>query len=159
MCSAFRTFPGWTALSPMAIPAAMAYILLRPLLDDVPDDERCGVTPGHVLPINDQWHPLLMRGLSVIPDLQSGDSVWWHCDLIHGVAPVRDQQDWGNVMYVPAAPMCAKNAAYARKVTARFAAGESPDDFPEEHYETHWTGRFTAAELNPIGRRGLRIDS
>jgi hypothetical protein len=27
------------------IPEAMAYILLRPLLDDVPEDELCGVAP------------------------------------------------------------------------------------------------------------------
>ncbi len=55
-CSVFRTFQGWTALSDMipgpgaaargAIPEAMAYILLRPLLDDVPEDELCGVAPG-----------------------------------------------------------------------------------------------------------------
>ena len=54
MCSAFRTFQGWTALSDMAhdqgvlqtvpIPGAMAYLMLRPLLSDVPDDEMCGVT-------------------------------------------------------------------------------------------------------------------
>ncbi len=52
-CSVFRTFQGWTALSDMIpgqgllhvvpIPEAMAYILLRPLLDDVPEDELCGV--------------------------------------------------------------------------------------------------------------------
>lgn len=64
-CSVFRTFQGWTALSQMAqhqgvlftvpIPAAMAYILLRALLDDVPEDEMCGVTARQVLPINDRW--------------------------------------------------------------------------------------------------------
>ena len=47
MCSAFRTFQGWTALSDMAptegvlhvvpIPSAMAYLLLRALQDDVAD--------------------------------------------------------------------------------------------------------------------------
>ena len=45
MCSVFRTFQGWTALSDMAhdqgvlhtvpIPEAMAYLMLRPLLSDV----------------------------------------------------------------------------------------------------------------------------
>jgi hypothetical protein len=53
MCSAFRTFQGWTALLDMAhdqgvlhtvpIPAAMAYLMLRPLLADVPDDDMCGI--------------------------------------------------------------------------------------------------------------------
>ncbi len=168
MCSAFRTFQGWTALSEMKndqgvlftvpIPAAMAYVLLRTLLDDVADDDLCGATPRHVLPVNEKWHPLLMQGRTNIPDLRPGDSVWWHCDLIHGVSPVENQRGWGNVMYIPAAPMCDKNANYAVKVAQRFAAGESPDDFPDEHYETDWAGRFTEAELNHNGRRALRLE-
>lgn len=168
MCSVFRTFQGWTALSEMRndqgvlatvpIPEAMAYILLRALRDDVADDDLCGVTPRHVLAVTEQWHPLLLRGYTVTPDLAPGDSVWWHCDLIHGVQPVRDQQGWGNVMYIPAAPMCERNATYARAVAQRFRAGESPDDFPAEHYETDWADRFTEADLNPMGRRALRLD-
>ena len=27
------------------------------------------------------------RGAQGIPDIRAGDSVWWHCDMIHGVAP------------------------------------------------------------------------
>lgn len=117
-CSVFRTFQGWTALSDMLpgqgllhvvpIPEAMAYVLLRPLLDDVPDDELCGVAPGKVLPVSEKWHPLLMKALTSIPAITAGDSVWWHCDVIHCVAPVDNQQGWGNVMYIPAAPMCEK---------------------------------------------------
>ncbi|PMQ07865.1 hypothetical protein PseAD21_26895 [Pseudomonas sp. AD21] len=64
--------------------------------------------PGKVLPVSPQWHPLLVAGLSPIPDVLAGDSVWWHCDVIHSVAPVQNQQGWGNVMSVPAAPMCPK---------------------------------------------------
>jgi len=141
-CSVFRTFQGWTALSDMIpdqgllhvvpIPEAMAYILLRPLLDDVPEDELCGVTPGRVLPISEKWHPLLIEALTSIPALEAGDSVWWHCDVIHSVAPVEDQQGWGNVMYIPAAPMCEKNLAYAKKVKVALETGASPGDFPRE---------------------------
>ena len=60
MCSAFRTFQGWTALSDMdhdqgvlhavPIPEAMGYLMLRPLLDDVADDDMCGVTVNQVFP-------------------------------------------------------------------------------------------------------------
>ena len=60
MCSAFRTFQGWTALSDMdhdqgvlhtvPIPEAMGYLMLRPLLADVPDDDMCGVTVEPGLP-------------------------------------------------------------------------------------------------------------
>jgi len=166
-CSAFRTFQGWTALSDMRadqgvlhtlpIPKAMAYMLLRPLLNDVPEDELCGVAPGKVLPVLQKWHPLLVQGLTPIPDVQAGDSVWWHCDVIHSVAPVQSQEGWGNVMYVPAAPMCPKNLKYAKDVCRAFEAGESPDDFPPEHYETAWKDRFTFEQLNAIGRNGLGL--
>ncbi|MCP6025535.1 DUF1479 domain-containing protein, partial [Klebsiella pneumoniae] len=91
-----------------------------------PEDELCGVAPGKVLPVSAQWHPELIEGLCSIPALQAGDSVWWHCDVIHSVAPVEDQQGWGNVMYIPAAPLCEKNAAYATKVAQALASGASP---------------------------------
>ena len=137
----------------------MAYVLLRPLLDDVPEDELCGVAPGRVLPVSEQWHPLLIEALTSIPQLEAGDSVWWHCDVIHSVAPVENQQGWGNVMYIPAAPMCEKNLAYAHKVKAALEKGASPGDFPREDYETNWEGRFTLADLNIHGKRALGIDS
>ena len=165
MCSAFRTFQGWTALSDMAhdqgvlftvpIPEAMAYLMLRPLLDDVPEDDMCGVTVNQVYPVSEKWHPLLVRAFSGIPDIQAGDSVWWHCDVIHGVAPVENQQGWGNVMYIPAAPWCPRNEEYAPKVREAFLNGDSPSDFPEEHYERSWPDRFQPEQLNETGRRGL----
>lgn len=167
MCSMFRTFQGWTALSDqkndqgvlhvVPIPEAMAYILLRALQDDVPEDELCGVTPRHVLPISEEWHPLLMRALTPIPDLQAGDSVWWHCDVIHSVAPVADQQGWGNVMYIPAAPKCEKNEKYADSIAEALRSGTSPSDFPDENYEVDWVDRFRPEDLNAIGRRALGL--
>ena len=164
-CSVFRTFQGWTALSDMIpgqgllhvvpIPEAMAYILLRPLLDDVPEDELCGVAPGRVLPVSEKWHPLLIEALTSIPALDAGDSVWWHCDVIHSVAPVENQQGWGNVMYIPAAPMCEKNLAYAKKVKEALETGASPGDFPREDYEKSWQDRFTVNDLNIHCKRAL----
>jgi hypothetical protein len=168
MCSAFRTFQGWTALSDMAhdqgvlhtvpIPGAMAYLMLRPLLHDVPEDDMCGVTVNQTFPANSTWHPLLMQALSGIPDVRAGDSVWWHCDMIHSVAPVQDQQGWGNVMYIPAAPWCPRNEKYAASVREAFITGSSPDDFPAEHYERTWGDRFHREDLNETGRRGLGFD-
>ncbi|WP_426512287.1 YbiU family protein [Dactylosporangium sp. McL0621] len=169
MCSAFRTFQGWTALSDMdhdqgvlhtvPIPSAMAYLMLRPLLPDVPEDDMCGVTVNRVFPANERWHPLLMRAQAGIPDVRAGDSVWWHCDMIHSVAPVQRQRGWGNVMYIPAAPWCARNERYAAEVRAAFATGSSPADFPEEHYERDWPERFRAEQLNATGRRGLGLQA
>ncbi len=167
MCSAFRTFQGWTALSDMRndqgvlhtvpIPKAMAYLMLRPLLDDVAEDDMCSVQPNRTFPAMEKWHALLLEAVSSIPSVQPGDSVWWHCDMIHSVAPVTDQQGWGNVMYIPAAPWCAKNAAYADLVREAFRAGRSPFDFPTEDYEATWPNRFAESDLNDIGRRGLGL--
>ncbi|MBU2665417.1 DUF1479 domain-containing protein [Actinoplanes bogorensis] len=169
MCSAFRTFQGWTALSDMdhdqgvlhtvPIPGAMAYLMLRPLLTDVPDDDMCGVTVNQVFPAGHKWHDMLMDALSGIPDVKAGDSVWWHCDMIHSVAPIQDQRGWGNVMYIPAAPWCDRNEAYAASVREAFLTGSSPSDFPAEHYERDWKNRFQEGELNEVGRRGLGLAS
>jgi hypothetical protein len=168
MCSAFRTFQGWTAISDMPrdqgvlhtvpVPGAMAYLLLRPLLTDVPDDDMCGVTVSQAFPASDKWHHLLLQGLSGIPDVRAGDSVWWHCDMIHSVAPVANQQGWANVMYIPAAPWCPRNQQYAPSVQEAFLTGSSPSDFPDEHYERNWPNRFQVQDLNEIGRRGLGFD-
>jgi Protein of unknown function (DUF1479) len=165
--SVFRSFQGWTALCDMdhdqgvlqSIPIVdvMGYLLLRPLLDDVADDDMCGVAIGRAFPAGEQWHAPLLPALSGIPDVRAGDSAWWHCDLIHGVAPVRDQQGWGNVMYIPAAPWCERNERYSEFVRAAFADGSSPDDFPEEHYERTWPDRPTIDALNDTGRRGMGL--
>ncbi|MDQ0381266.1 DUF1479 domain-containing protein [Amycolatopsis thermophila] len=165
MCSVFRTFQGWTALSDMdhdqgvlhtvPVPEAMAYLMLRPLLPDVPEDDMCGVTVNQVFPAGHKWHADLVDALTGIPDVRAGDSVWWHCDMIHSVAPVTGQKGWGNVMYIPAAPWCPRNEEYAAGVREAFLSGSSPADFPAEHYERTWTGRFTYDQLNDTGRRGL----
>jgi len=167
MCSAFRTFQGWTALSDMAptegvlhtvpIPSAMAYVLLRALQDDVADDDLCGAANGQALPISERWHPVLMPALTPIPAVEPGDTVWWHGDMIHSVGAVQNQQGWGNVMYIPASPWCEKNAAYAAECGKAFLAGTSPSDFAAEDYEVGWVGRPTAADLNPTGRAQLGL--
>ena len=61
-------------------------------------------------------------------------------------------------MYIPAAPMCEKNRAYSTRVAEHFREGTSPDDFPAENYEVQWQDRFTEADLNDIGRRGLGLE-
>jgi hypothetical protein len=167
MCSAFRTFQGWTALSDMAptegvlhvvpIPSAMAYLLLRALQDDVADDDLCGAANGQALPISERWHPVLMPALTPIPAVEPGDTVWWHGDMIHSVGAVRDQRGWGNVMYIPASPYCEKNAAYAAECGQAFLRGASPSDFAAENYETGWVGRPTVDDLSPTGRAQLGL--
>jgi hypothetical protein len=97
---------------------------------DVAADDMCGVSVYQVFPANEKWHPLLIEALSGIPDVKAGDSVWWHADMIHSVDPVVDQKDWGNVMYIPAAPWCPRNETHAASVMEAFRTGSSPSDSP-----------------------------
>lgn len=108
--------------------------------------------------MTERWHSLLLEAQSGIPDVRAGDSIWWHSDMIHGVAPVTEQSGWGNVMYIPAAPWSPRNQQYAESVRDAFLTGSSPNDFPSEHYERSWTDRPTLADLNPTERRGLGLD-
>jgi Protein of unknown function (DUF1479) len=169
MCSAFRTFQGWTALSDMRptdgvlhvvpIPSAMAYVLLRALQDDVAADDLCGALNGQALPIGERWHSPLLPALSPIPAVEPGDTVWWHCDLIHCVADDTTKARWGNVMYIPSSPYCEKNAAYAAACGEAFLAGASPPDFAPEDYEVTWRGRGGREDLNPVGRKQLGLEA
>ncbi|CDR13940.1 DUF1479 domain-containing protein [Streptomyces iranensis] len=169
MCSVFRSFQGWTALSEMRptdgvlhvvpIARAAAYLMLRPLLDDVAEDDLCGATLGRTLPVTDRWHPALAEAHTPIPAMEPGDTVWWHTDLVHSVADVNGMTRWGNVMYIAAAPGCPKNDAYAQRQAETFLRAGSPPDFAGEDYETHYEGRATTVDLTPLGRRQMGLES
>ncbi len=73
VCSMFRTYQGWTALTRQGpndgtlrlIPIAegIAYVLLRALQDDVDEGDLCGASPGRALGVSPEWHPDLVAGL------------------------------------------------------------------------------------------------
>lgn len=161
VCSMFRTFQGWTALTPQRknggtlklLPVAnvMAYILLRALQDDVPEDDLCGAAPGRALSISEKWHPLLLSGISSIPDMEAGDAVFWHCDVIHAVENDHLGETDSNVMYIAAAPWCEKNAAYLARQWPAFVEGRSPPDFAADDFEVDFEGRATPDLLTPLG--------
>ncbi|MFP3563445.1 DUF1479 domain-containing protein [Paraburkholderia sp. SIMBA_030] len=165
VCSMFRTFQGWTALTPQGpgdgtlqlvpIANAMAYILLRALQDDVADDDLCGAMPGRALSIKPEWHAPLFRALSSIPKMAAGDTVFWHSDVIHAVEDAHNGTGYSNVMYIASAPACAKNDEYLKRQLPGFLSGESPPDFPADHFEVDFHGRATADDLTPLGRDQL----
>jgi hypothetical protein len=55
----------------------------------------------------------------------------------------------------PGRPWCPRNERYADASARPFLDGDSPSDFPEEHYERNWPDRFQPEQLNTTGRRGL----
>jgi hypothetical protein len=167
VASVFRTFQGWTAMSRQGpgdgtlklVPIAkgMAWMLLRALLDDVPADDLCGAQPGRALSASAQWHALLLEAEVSIPVVEPGDTVWWHSDTIHSVEDQHRGNGYSNVIYIGAAPYCAKNAAFLPKQAEAFLAGRSSPDFAAENYELGFAGRATEADLSELGKRQMGL--
>jgi hypothetical protein len=168
VCSMFRTFQGWTALTPQGpgdgtlqlvpIANALVYVLLRALQDDIAEDDLCGATPGRALSISSTWHAPLHEALSSIPPMQAGDTVFWHSDVIHAVEDEHRGKGYSNVMYIAAAPGCAKNDEYLKRQLPAFVKGESPPDFPADNFETDFVGRSTEGSLTALGKQQLGFD-
>ncbi len=119
----------------------MSYLLLRALQDDVPEDDLCGARPGRALSIDPHWHAPLLEALTPIPDLDPGDTIWWHCDVVHAVDPEHTGEYDSNVMYIGAAPWCDKNATYLPGQWQAFVEGRTPPDFAPDDFEVDFTGR------------------
>src|SRR5580698_9424365 len=167
VCSMFRTFQGWTALTRQGqgdgtlqlipIADAMVYVLLRALQNDVPEDDLCGALPGRALSVNQQYHSPLIKALSSIPQMEPGYTIFWHCDVIHAVENEHRGTGYSNVMYIGSAPGCPKNTAYLEKQALTFLAGKTPPDFPADNFEVDFAGRGTVADLTELGRSQLGI--
>ncbi|PXF31174.1 hypothetical protein WH50_11065 [Pokkaliibacter plantistimulans] len=165
VCRMFRTYQGWTAMSQQGpgdgtlnlvpIADAMAWMLLRALQDDVPDDELCGAKAGRALSVTEKYHQLLLQAFVPIPTVYPGDTVWWHPDVIHGVEDHNKGQGYSNVIYIGAAPDCQKNRDFLALQRPAFEAGESSPDFAPENYEVAFTGRALPDDLTELGRRQM----
>ncbi|MGF1770536.1 DUF1479 domain-containing protein [Enterovibrio makurazakiensis] len=168
VCSVFRTFQGWVALTPQGkgdgtlqvVPSTLAipYMLLRALQDDVPEDELCGAAPGRALTVSKEWHPLLFEGLVSVPQVHAGDTMWWHPDTIHAVEDKHNGTGYSNVLFIGAAPDCEKNRRFLDKQRPAFLKGESCPDFAPEHHERTYQGRATELDLTDLGRRQMGFD-
>jgi hypothetical protein len=167
VCSMFRTFQGWTALTRQGpgdgtlqlIPIAesMVYVLLRAIQDDVPEDDLCGAKPGRALSVDDRYHSPLLKALSSIPLMEPGDTIFWHCDVVHAVENAHRGTGYSNVMYIPSVPGCPKNNAYLKRQAISFLTGKTPPDFPADNFEVNFVGRGTLADLDEHGRLQLGI--
>lgn len=167
VASMFRSFQGWTGLTEQGpgggtlrlVPTmlSMPYMLLRALQDDVAEDDLCGAAPGRALGVSEAFHGELLRGITTIPTVYPGDTVWWHTDVIHAVESANTSQNWANVIYIGASPACQKNRAYAVRQAQAFLEGRSAPDFAPEDYEVDFKGRATLDDLTPLGRRQMGL--
>ena len=166
-CAMFRSWQGWTALTGQGpgdgtlqvvpIARAIAWVLLRPFGADVPRESLCGAEATKFLALSPTWHAPLLRALVPIPRVEPGDTVWWHPDLIHAVEPVHTGRAPSNVMYIPAAPECARNRAFLPVQWQAFTSGRSAPDFPPDDLETEFAGRAGPDLLSPLGRRQMGV--
>ncbi len=162
VCSMFRTYQGWTALTRQGpndgtlrlIPIAqgISYVLLRALQDDVEETDLCGAAPGRALGVSPDWHPDLIAGLVSIPEVAPGDTVFWHTDICHAVGDEHAGRDYASVIYIGSAPDCSKNRAYLPRQKEAFLAGRSAPDFAAMDFEVDFEGRATEEDLTPLGR-------
>ena len=165
VCRMFRTFQGWTALTRqgpgdgtlnvLPIANAVPWMLLRALQDDVPDDELCGAQAGRAMLVSEQYHAMLLDGYGPIPQVEAGDTVWWHPDVIHGVEDKHQGTGYSNVIYIGAAPDCDKNRIFSDLQRVAFETGASSPDFAAENYELGFEGRAMLSDLSPLGRRQM----
>jgi hypothetical protein len=162
VCSMFRTYQGWTALTRQGpkdgtlrlipITEGIAYVLLRALQDDVDEADLCGAAPGRALGVSPEWHPDLIAGLVSVPEVMPGDTVFWHTDICHAVGDEHAGSEYASVIYIGSAPDCPKNRAYLPKQKQAFLQGCSAPDFAAMDFEVDFKGRSTEQDLTDLGR-------
>jgi hypothetical protein len=76
---------------------------------------------------------------------------------VHAVEDQHRGKGYSNVIYIGAAPHCAKNAEYLRRQKAAFLKGESAPDFAPENYEVRFEGRSTPDDLTDLGKRQMGL--
>ena len=70
---------------------SIGYWLLRPLLSDIPKNEFPGCLPWQQsLHITPRWHSDMFNGMIDLPDLEPGDSVWMHPDMVRMSLAITD---------------------------------------------------------------------
>eukprot|EP01065_Artemidia_motanka_P001977 TRINITY_DN10909_c0_g1_i1.p1 TRINITY_DN10909_c0_g1~~TRINITY_DN10909_c0_g1_i1.p1 ORF type:complete len:440 (+),score=103.09 TRINITY_DN10909_c0_g1_i1:61-1380(+) len=171
VCTVFRLFQGFTAISRQGpgdgtlqlvpyLNESIAYLLLRPLLADADagDDLLAAAFEGKQHQLAAEWHAPLLESLVTIPEVGPGDTVWWHPDVIHAVERVHGGTGDSAVVYVPAAPACAKNAEYVAKQLPAFLDGRAGPDFPQEDRELTYSGRASASSLTRLGKCQMGLE-
>lgn len=163
-CSMFRSFQGWMSLSTTKpgggtlrlcplIKHSTSYVMLRPLLKDLLEESSmAGAVPGVQQHILESFHSHIIEAMVSIPEVNPGDCVFWHCDSVHAVEGICNSPSDSSVLYIPATPLCAKNAEYALRQRKAFEAGQSPPDFPKNDCEEFFDDRATPNDLTELGR-------
>lgn len=182
-CSAFRSLQGWLSLSECgpgegtlrllpSLKLSTAYLMLKPFFqDDKLDLSKPtfpGATPGkgQLFPTT-KFHPHLeqLRSIVSAPQVNPGDYMYWHVDLVHEVEDQHNGLQDSSVFYNAAIPLCPYNIENMLIQRKSFRDAVPPPDFyldlggPFEVEGVH--ANHGAREENIIslsGRRALGLE-
>ncbi|KAK3903885.1 hypothetical protein C8A05DRAFT_14179 [Staphylotrichum tortipilum] len=126
-----------------------------------------GALPSYAQEITPALHPHLQlaRSLVSVPDLEPGDYLIWHPDLIHSVPPTTTTTSDAETsssspspvlaphtsMYLPACPLTQTNALYLARQRKAFLLGAPGPDFGGGRGESGHAGRPGVREVNDAG--------
>ncbi|KAJ7116584.1 hypothetical protein C8R44DRAFT_792863 [Mycena epipterygia] len=159
-----------------------AYIILRPffrplvpadskdILDaknwefDISTPDFPGIFPrengfGGPHPTN-ELHPhlLLDATMTSIPVVNPGDTVFWHCDVVHSVEQEHTGSEDSAVMYIPAVPLTPANARYLARQKDDFLKGLPPPDFAVATTGVGFVGLAKDEDVEePLGRKAMGL--
>jgi len=160
----FRGFHGWLSLSSSGpgsgtlkvlpnLAEAIPYLLLRSLLPDLPPRLFTGVSPSQSVHNSSPLHSNISSLASAtIQELDPGDTVWWHPDLLHQLEEWNTSSTFNSVLYLSAGPDCPRNRNYLRRLRHALITRSSPPDFPSSTRESSYRGRVGLSDLSSKGR-------
>ena len=131
------------------------YLLLRPLLTDVPGDVIPGVSPQSTLHLSHLWHSELLQAAVTLENIQPGDAVFLHPDLLHSWEVENSDTESKTLLYLGLGPDCDLNRQYQRRLQHSLVDGTQPPDFPGELGDIRGEDRISLRSLNSRELRTL----
>ncbi|KAJ3751759.1 hypothetical protein EV360DRAFT_89403 [Lentinula raphanica] len=102
-------------------------------------------------------HMMLEKTMIPVPKVMPGDTVFWHCDVVHSVEVDHTGQEDSAVMYIPAVPTTPINKAYVEKQKDCFLKSINPPDFPKGSQAFHGISQTVEDFLSPLGLRAMGL--
>ncbi|KDR78730.1 hypothetical protein GALMADRAFT_244254 [Galerina marginata CBS 339.88] len=106
-----------------------------------------------------ELHPnmRLEETMTSVPKVFPGDTVFWHCDVVHSVETEHTGQGDSAVMYIPAIPLTPQNQEYIERQKVTFLEGQVPPDFPKGSDQAVVAGLEDV--ISVAGRRAMGLSS
>ncbi|KAK7037759.1 hypothetical protein VNI00_010720 [Paramarasmius palmivorus] len=102
-------------------------------------------------------HLFLDKTMTSVPKVLPGDTVFWHCDVVHSVEREHTGSGDSAVMYIPAVPSTPLNQVYIERQKETFLKGTTPPDFPKAQVqEAEFIGTGKPDDiLSPVGKHAM----